>query len=86
MCEERINFVKRCGELLHTAKPNLISCELKLGKDIENKHEKLGYPSIVPKDEYVVVTCANGYTYNLCVEGNSLCAIALEIFSKMTRK
>ena len=86
MNNERIDFVRRCGELLNTAKPHLLSCELKLGKDIENKHTKLGSPSIVSEDEYVVVTCDNSYTYNLCVESNSLCAIASEIFSKMAHK
>ena len=83
---ERINFVKSCGELLHVAKPHLLSCQLKFGRDIEDIHEKFGYPSIIPEGEYVVVTCENGYQYNIYIEGNSLCAIASEIFSKMAHK
>ena len=86
MNSERINFVKSCGELLCAAKPHLLSCELRLGKDIKDKHAKFGYPSIMPENEYVVVTCANGYQYNICIEGNSLCAIASEIFSQMAHK
>ena len=82
----RIDFIRKCGELLRMAKPHLISCEMKLGKDIEDKYAKFGHPCIIPEDEYVVVTCENGFTYNLCVEGNSLCAIAEEIFSKMVHK
>jgi len=86
MNEQRTEFVRKCGELLHTAKPNLISCELKLGKDITDAHAKVGHPTLVPDAEYVVVTCENGCTYNLCVEANSLCGIATEIFSKMLYK
>ena len=83
---QRIEFVKKCGELLNIAKPNLVSCELKLGKDIIDIPAKFGHPTIAPDEEYVVVTCENGYTYNLCVEMNSLCAIASEVFSKMLHK
>ena len=34
MEKERMEFVVECGELLNKAKPHLVSCELKLGKDI----------------------------------------------------
>lgn len=86
MDSQRIEFVKKCGELLHMAQPHLISCELKLGKDISDARKKFVQPTISPEEEYVVVTCSNGYNYNLCVEANSLCGIAAEIFSKMLHK
>lgn len=81
---ERIEFVHKCGELLNIAKPSLTKCELKLGKDIpanELMHERF-----VPDDEYVLIMCANGYTYKLLVEANSLVAIAEEIFKSMANK
>ena len=68
---ERIDFVQKCGELLHIAKPSLIKCELK--QDDLN-------------GEYVVVTCKNGYTYDISVEGNTLIAIAFDIFRLMLHK
>ena len=83
MDSKRIDFVQKCGELLHIAKPNLISCELKLGRDIPVKSFETGY---APDEEYVVVTCENGYTYKICVEANSLAAIAAVIFANMSHK
>lgn len=83
MDSKRIDFVQKCGELLHIAKPNLISCELKLGRDIPKKAYE---PLYVPDDEYVVVTCENGCTYKICVEANSLNAIAAAIFTSMAHK
>ena len=83
---KRIEFVRECGQLLHKAKRNLVSCELKLGKDIRDIHAERGNPSLAPEEEYVVVTCENNYSYNICVEGNSLCAIAAAIFSQMSHK
>jgi len=80
---QRKEFVEKCGELLCEAKPNLIKCELKLGKDVHTSH---GQPPLIADDEYVVVTCENTYTYTICVEGNTLCGIAAEIFSKMLYK
>ena len=75
-------FIHKCGELLHVAKSNLISCELKLGKEIlENKFE-----TYLSDDEYVLVTCENGYQYVLPIEGNSLCSIAETIFRSMMHK
>jgi hypothetical protein len=78
--------VQKCGELLKIAKPHLIATKLVLGKDIHVSEIKKPYERYVPDDEYVVVTCENGYSYKLPVEGNSLCAIASEIFNKMTHK
>ena len=84
MDSKRIDFVQKCGEVLHIAKPNLIRCELKLGKDITKKaHDETNY---APDDEYVVVTCENGFTYKICVEANSLNAIASAIFTSMAHK
>ena len=83
MDSKRIDFVKKCGELLYIAKPNLLNCELKLGKDIPVKPYERDYG---PDDEYVVVTCDNGYTYQICVEANSLIAIATAIFTSMVHK
>ena len=83
MNEQRAEFVQRCGELLRTAKPHLVSCELILGKDVGESQLLNSY---APDDEYVVVTCENGGTYKLPVEGNSLCGMANAIFSKMLFK
>ena len=82
MNEQRKTFVVKCGELLREAKPHLIRCELVWGKDIPPN--PLQY--YVPNEEYVLVTCENGYTYKLPIEGNSLCAIAAEVFVKMQYK
>jgi len=83
MDSKRIEFVQNCGELLRMAKSHLICCELRLGKDIPvNAYE----PTYVPDDEYVVVTCKNGYSYKVHVEANSLIAIATTIFTSMTHK
>ena len=81
MNEQRKAFVQKCGKLLKEAKPHLISCELKLGKDIASNFE-----AYVQDDVYVLATCENGYSYKLPVEGNSLCEIAYTIFSKMLHK
>ena len=79
---DKAEFVSRCGELLAVAKPNLVSCELRLGKDIaENTFEKY-----IPDEEYVEITCKNGYTYVRPIEGNTLCDIACEIFGSMRFK
>ena len=83
MNPNKVNFVQRCGELLRIAKPHLVSCELMLGKDIPLKPCAHGYAS---EEEYVVVTCDNGYSYKICVEANSLAAIAGAIFSSMAHK
>ena len=83
MDPKRIVFVERCGELLHRAKPNLVSCKLSLGKDIQAKAHD---PIFVPDSEYVIVTCENEYTYKICVEGNSLISIATAIFTSMEHK
>jgi hypothetical protein len=78
----RQEFVKECGKLLNIAKPSLLSCELVLGKDMP-KRTGTHY---IEGDEYVLIACKNGHTYGLPVDGNSLIAIAEEIFSSMAHK
>ena len=76
-------FVHKCGEILSAAKPHLKSCEYKNGAEITDATE---FDRIVKDDDYVVVTCENGYKYYVDVSGSSLCAIAEAIFSKMAHK
>ncbi len=77
-----IEFVSKCGELLNAAKPHLLSCEYRLGKDMPpNK-----FKQYMDEDEYVLVTCENGYTYDILITGNSLCATANAIFEQMGGK
>jgi hypothetical protein len=83
---ERAKFVLKCGELLKIAKPHLASCELKKGQEIPVSENKKKYEHYISGDEYVVVTCKNGFRYVLPVEGNTLNAIAEEIFRSMAYK
>ena len=84
---DKSEFVKKCGELLAIAKPNLIRCDYALGRDIKlTATEKATGFIYHDDDECVIVTCANGYRYILFVTGNSLNAIAAEIFDRMTSK
>jgi len=76
------DFVKQCGELLKVAKPHLVSCEYRLGNEMPPSKIKK-YPD---EDEYVLITCENGYTYDIFITGNSLMSTATAIFSKMTHK
>ncbi|MCL2026736.1 MAG: hypothetical protein FWG92_08035 [Leptospirales bacterium] len=78
----KAEFVSKCGELLAVAKPNLISCELRLGKDIKEDT----FENYIPDAEYVVVTCANGYDYKLPISATNLAGIAETIFNKMAYK
>ena len=78
---EKAAFVKSCGELLRIAKPNLVSCELLKGADIQSVTK-----THIPTNDYVKVLCENGYFYTINVTANSLCSIASEIFNKMTSK
>jgi hypothetical protein len=83
----KAEFVKKCGELLHIAKPHLLRCEYFLGKDIKLTEAEKSFGYVYPdEDECVVVTCQNGYRYILLVTGNSLNSIAAEIFSTMAYK
>ena len=84
---DRAEFVKKCGELLAIAKPHLVKCEYVLGKNFTpTAAEKFLGHKYPDEDELVVVTCANGYRYFLFVTGNSLNAIAAEIFNAMAYK
>ena len=83
---ERTKFVLKCGKLLKAAKPHLVSCELKKGEEISVNENNRQYECYIPNDEYVVITCENGFHYVLPVEGNSLGAIAEEIFRSMAHK
>lgn len=75
-------FTEKCGELLREAKPHLLKCEYKLGKEMPPSQ----FEKYLDEDEYVLVTCENGHNYGLLVSGNSLCAIAETIFSAMGHK
>ena len=77
MDKERVEFVKKCGELLNIAKPHLVSCRLMLGKDIK---ENIG-ERYVPEEEYVKLSCENGYYYVIPVELTAICSVAAEIFN-----
>ena len=83
---DRVEFVLKCGELLKIAKPHLVSCEYKKGKDIPVKENSKLSERYVPDDEYVVITCENGARYVRPIESNSLVEIAKEIFTSMTHK
>ena len=72
-------FVAKCGEVLKMAKPYLVSCKYMLGKDLP-PGDSVKY---MDEDEYVLITCENGYSYKLNVTCNSLCAVAEEILGRM---
>lgn len=83
----KAEFVTKLGELLRDAKPNLVSCKLATGSDIVREHLEWEFwkelhPHICASEyeEYVVVTCENGYEYFLNVTANSLAAIAEAVF------
>jgi hypothetical protein len=83
----RFEFVFKVGELLAIAKPNLMYCMLETGADIVREHAgdptwSQRHPQIVASeyDEWVVVTCENGYKYFVPVSANSLAAIASAVF------
>ena len=84
MKEERIKFVEQCGELLRISKPHLVKCELFLGKDIPYTLP-VGV-SVLPNDEYAVVTAENNYHYAISIEASSLHGIACDIFNAMAHK
>ena len=88
MDKTRAKYVQECGNLLRMALPHLVSCEMRLGKDLGNAtwHPTKGNITPMPDDEYVVVTTEKGHTYTLLIDGNSLIAIANEIFSSMAHK
>ena len=74
---QKKNFVAELSKVLNMAKPHLVSCEYKLGEELDPNQ---------PGGEYVIVTCENGYQYKLNVSANSLAAIGEEVFTKMVCK
>ena len=83
---DRQEFVSKCGELLRIAKPHLVSCEYKKGRDIPIVECRKQLENYQPDEEYVVISCENGARYVQPIEGNSLIAIANEIFRSMSYK
>ena len=85
-------FVEKLSEVLTMAKPHL-RCEYVLGKDIPLTDKDILIAEIHGVDrpydsdgDYVLVHCDNGYRYEINVSGNSLCAIAEDVFSQMVCK
>ena len=74
---QKKDFVAELGKVLNMAKPHLVSCEYKLGEELDPDQ---------PGGEYVIVTCSNGYQYKLNVSCNSLAAIGEEVFTAMVCK
>lgn len=93
---QKKEFVAKLSEVLNIAKPHL-TCEYKLGEELpmrkkyittETKDGSTEYNQIdyQPQGEFVIVTCENGYQYELNVSGNSLAAIGEEVFTAMVCK
>lgn len=87
----KAEFVLEFGKVLAMAKPNLVSCEYVRGKELfENYQEttfyKVAHDVILDDDEYVVVTCENGYQYFVNVHADSLGAIILDVIKKVIDK
>ena len=92
---QKYEFVQEMSKLLNMAKPHL-TCEFKLGEELstekryirEETYNGTSYTSVdwKPDGEWVVITCDNGYQYKVCVTGNSLAAIAEEVFYAMACK
>ena len=83
---DKTEFVLKCGELLRIAKPHLVSCEYKKGRDIPVKKNSKLSERYVPDDDYVEITCENGARYVRPIEGNSMVEIVKEIFTSMAHK
>lgn len=93
---QKKEFVAKLSEVLNLAKPHL-TCEYKLGEELPVRkrwtttqdevgntiHTEVDYQ---PHGEFVIVTCENGYQYEINVSGNSLAAIGEEVFTKMVCK
>lgn len=83
----KIEFVSKCNEVLHLAKPHL-SVQYVHGRDIElttfeeryyvQQHGRSPY---FDNEEYLLITCENGYHYVRNITANSLAAIAEELFN-----
>ena len=64
-------FVNELGKVLNMAKPNLVSCE---------------YVSSDDGEEYVFVTCENGYQYKVNVTADNLTGIMVDVINAMQHK
>ena len=84
--ENKIEFVNQCNEVLKLAKPHL-TVEYVHGKDIElitaeERYylQQTGHSPYYDNAEFLLITCENGHHYVRNVTGNSLGAIAEELF------
>ena len=69
---DRKTFVNQeLSKILRITKPHLVKCEY-----LENN----------AYGEICRVHCENGYTYDICIEANSLSAIVCDVFNKMICK
>ena len=94
--ERNKQFVTELSKLLNMAKPHLVSCEFKLGEElpIRNRYQEqlikgefvMTETPYQPEGEFVIVTCKNGYKYEVDVTACSLIAIAEEVFRAMVGK
>lgn len=88
---DRKEYVQKLSEVLQLAKPHL-TCEYMLGKDVpltelDKLRIKIHEVSTPYYDEeYVLVHCENGKRYEINITGDSLCAIAEEVFTRMASK
>ena len=93
---QKKEFVAKLSEVLNIAKPHL-TCEYKLGEELPmtkrwvsrvtaDGNTESVYIDYQPHGEFVIVTCENGYEYEINVSGNSLAAIGEEVFTKMVCK
>jgi hypothetical protein len=65
--DRKIFVEQELSRILKIAKPNLVKCEY-----VENEY-----------GEICRIHCENGYTYDVCIECNSLSAIVYDVFNKM---
>ena len=82
----KAEFVNKCNEVLKLSKPHL-SVQYMYGKDIEltnaeelHYKQQTGHSPYYDKEEFLLINCENGYHYVRNVTGNSLGAIAEELF------
>ena len=82
----KAEFVDKCNEVLKLAKPHL-SVQYVYGKDIELTtaeeryyQQQNGHSPYYDNEEHLLIICENGYHYVRNVTGNSLAAIAEELF------
>lgn len=92
---EKKQFVAELSKVLNIAKPHL-TCEFKLGEELpvrkiwttEETAEGTIYTEVdyQPQGEFVIVTCDNGYKYEIDVSADSLAAIGIDVFQAMICK